>query len=106
MYYLFVSWDRCCNGASSTYNVRVGRSTSVTGPYTDKAGVAMARGGGTLVVAGDDRWKGPGHNAVLVSDGLTYNVYHSYDAMNNGRQTLRISELHWDADGWPVSGGP
>ena len=28
------------------------------------------------------------------------------DANNNGAPTLRISELAWDADGWPISGGP
>ncbi|KAG5724148.1 Arabinan endo-1,5-alpha-L-arabinosidase, partial [Termitomyces sp. T112] len=26
-YYLFSSWDTCCQGTSSTYNIRVGRST-------------------------------------------------------------------------------
>ena len=25
-YYLFTSWDACCQGTSSTYNIRVGRS--------------------------------------------------------------------------------
>jgi arabinan endo-1,5-alpha-L-arabinosidase len=28
-------------------------------------------------------------------------VYHAYDAENKAAPTLRISELHWDADGWP-----
>ena len=105
-YYLFMSWDKCCNGASSTYNIRVGRSTTVTGPYVDKAGTQLMMGGGTLVVQGDTRWKGPGHNAVFVSGNTTYNVYHSYDANNNGASMLRISELAWDTDGWPVSAGP
>lgn len=27
-YYLFASWDYCCQGISSTYNIRVTRSTS------------------------------------------------------------------------------
>jgi arabinan endo-1,5-alpha-L-arabinosidase len=105
-YYLFMSWDRCCQGANSTYNIRVARSTSVTGPYTDKAGTAAAQGGGTLLVQGDARWKGPGHNAVIFRGNTAYNVYHSYDANANGRVTLRISELAWDAEGWPISAGP
>ncbi|HEX6276010.1 MAG TPA: arabinan endo-1,5-alpha-L-arabinosidase [Polyangiaceae bacterium] len=105
-YYLFMSWDRCCQGADSTYNIRVARSTSVTGPYTDKAGTAANQGGGTLLVQGDARWKGPGHNAVIFRGNAAYNVYHSYDANANGRVTLRISELVWDAEGWPISAGP
>ena len=32
-FYLFVSFDRCCRGAMSTYNIRVGRADRVTGPY-------------------------------------------------------------------------
>jgi len=31
-YYLFGSYDYCCQGAASTYNVRVGRSRTVDGP--------------------------------------------------------------------------
>ncbi|ELU41948.1 fructose-bisphosphate aldolase [Rhizoctonia solani AG-1 IA] len=44
-YYLFTSWDKCCSSTSSTYNIRVGRSTSITGPYVDKSGVALTSGG-------------------------------------------------------------
>ena len=32
-YYLFVNWGLCCRGTNSTYNIRVGRSAAVTGPY-------------------------------------------------------------------------
>jgi arabinan endo-1,5-alpha-L-arabinosidase len=105
-YYLFVSWDTCCQGVNSTYNIRVGRSTSVTGPYADKAGTAMSQGGGTLLVQADTRWRGPGHNAIIFRGNAAYNVYHAYDANNNGRVTLRISEIAWDTDGWPISAGP
>jgi len=105
-YYLFVSWDTCCQGANSTYNLRVGRSSSVTGPYVDRAGTALMQGGGTLVLQGDARWRGPGHNAVLFTSSAAYNVYHAYDAQNNGAPVLRVSELAWDGSGWPISGGP
>jgi arabinan endo-1,5-alpha-L-arabinosidase len=64
------------------------------------------QGGGTLVLEGAGRFRGPGHNAVLFTDTGTYNVYHAYDADRNGSSTLRIAELAWDAGGWPVSGGP
>lgn len=105
-YYLFLSWDSCCRGADSTYNTRVGRSTSVTGPYTDRQGTPLMQGGGTLVLQGSTRYRGPGHNAVLFTDTAAYNVYHAYDADNNGAAVLRIAELVWDAEGWPVSAGP
>jgi arabinan endo-1,5-alpha-L-arabinosidase len=107
-YYLFVSFDRCCDGANSTYKIMVGRSTSVTGPYADKAGTPMMQGGGTLLVeglpAGQSGWHGPGHNAVIFTDKAAYNVYHAY--ADNGAATLRISTIAWDSAGWPVSGGP
>jgi arabinan endo-1,5-alpha-L-arabinosidase len=105
-YYLFVSFDRCCNGASSTYNIRVGRSTDVLGPYRDRAGRAMMEGGGTLLVSGEGRWNGPGHNAVFFSGDRAYNVYHAYDGNSGGASVLRVAELVWDDEGWPISGGP
>jgi arabinan endo-1,5-alpha-L-arabinosidase len=37
-YYYFGSVGTCCEGKNSTYRVVVGRSESITGPYTDKAG--------------------------------------------------------------------
>lgn len=105
-YYLFMSWDLCCKRADSTYNTRVGRSANVAGPYVDKDGVALLQGGGTLLVKGGDRYRGPGHNAVVFTETAAFNVYHSYDANNNGQSVLRIAELVWDEDGWPISGGP
>ena len=105
-YYLFVSWDACCKGVDSTYNLRVGRSASVTGPYVDRDGKQLLSGGGTLVLEGGTRFRGPGHNAVLFTEDRAYNAYHAYDADNRGDPVLRISELAWDDDGWPVSGGP
>lgn len=104
-YYLFVSFDKCCNGAMSTYNIRVGRSDKVLGPYKDKSGKALLEGGGTELVKSGGSWRGPGHNAILFHGKKAYNIYHAYRS-DNGNSTLRVSELAWDADGWPVSAGP
>ncbi|HEY8922844.1 MAG TPA: arabinan endo-1,5-alpha-L-arabinosidase, partial [Polyangia bacterium] len=105
LYYLFVSWGACCNGAYD-YNIRVGRASAITGPYLDKAGSPMMSGGGTQLVKGDASWVAPGHNAVITYAGKTYNLYHALKGGSTGAPTLRISELVWDAEGWPVSGGP
>ena len=104
-YYLFSSWGSCCSGAYD-YNIRVGRSTTVTGPYVDKAGTSLMSGGGTLLVQGNSSWVAPGHNAVITYDNKTYNIYHALKGSSSGTATLRISELAWDTNGWPVSGGP
>ncbi|MDF1572963.1 MAG: arabinan endo-1,5-alpha-L-arabinosidase [Bacteroidales bacterium] len=100
-YYLFVSFDLCCRGARSTYNVRVGRSESITGPYLDRDGVSMEQGGGTLVVEGDENYYGVGHNSVYQFDDGWYMYSHGYDRHHNGRPRLVIHRVHWDAEGWP-----
>lgn len=100
-YYLFASFDRCCQGAASTYNVRVGRAKEITGPYLDRAGQSMLEGGGTQLLAAYDHWRGPGHNAIFAENGVDWLVYHAYDAQLNGISFLRIEPLTWDADGWP-----
>ncbi len=105
-YYLFTSFDACCRGVDSTHRLMVGRSVSITGPYRDRDGRNLLDGGGSLVLAGDTRFRGPGSNAVLFHAGRAFNVYHAYDVSNAGEATLRIAELVWDDAGWPVSGGP
>ena len=106
-YYLFVSFGSCCSSPYN-YTIRVGRSATVTGPYIDKDGMPLMKGGGTLLVQGNSSWSAPGHNAVIVYENRTYNVYHALAAPSgqNGTATLRIAEIVWDANGWPVSGGP
>lgn len=101
-WYLFVSFDQCCQGVASTYNTRIGRSKSLTGPYLDKAGVPMTEGGGTLFIAPYGVWKGPGHNGMLVEDGVEWIVYHAYHGQIAGVSYLRMESLGWDSAGWPV----
>ena len=99
-YYLFVSFDQCCKGADSTYNIRFGRSENITGPYEDKKGMEMLYGGGSLLLEGSERWKGPGHNAIIQKDKQDFLVYHAYDAENGGTHQLHIAPLMWE-EGWP-----
>lgn len=106
-YYLFVSWDSCCKGADSNYKVMVGRSTGVSGPYVDAQGRRMLDGGGTLVLAGDERWIGPGHNSVLTTEKGEWLVYHTWDAQQiNAGRILQVRPLYWTSDGWPMPGQP
>lgn len=101
-YYLFVSYGLCCRGDDSTYHMAMGRSKSVTGPYLDKNGEDLAAGGGTVLLNGTQEWPGLGHNSVYQFDGKDYLVFHAYESSDNGLQKLKIIELNWDADGWPV----
>ncbi|HEY2070145.1 MAG TPA: arabinan endo-1,5-alpha-L-arabinosidase [Rhizomicrobium sp.] len=105
-YYLFCSYDFCCRGANSSYYTVVGRAPNILGPYLDKDGKSMMEGGGSLVLAagaGEPRWRGPGHCAI-VRDGIKdYIVYHAYDARHDGRPTLRVAPLGWTDDNWPVA---
>ncbi|MBE1593492.1 arabinan endo-1,5-alpha-L-arabinosidase [Nonomuraea angiospora] len=98
-YYLWVSFDACCQGASSTYRVMVGRSTSVTGPYVDRNGLAMTSGGGTQVLAGHGSVHGPGHQAVVPDSDAEVLYYHYY--ADNGAPLLGINLLGYDSAGWP-----
>jgi arabinan endo-1,5-alpha-L-arabinosidase len=101
-YYLFASIDYCCKGVNSTYKMIVGRAKDVKGPYIDKDGMPLRTGGGTIVLQGDKNWYGVGHNAVYTFEGKDYLIFHGYDAADNGRSKLRIEEVKWDNDGWPV----
>ncbi|HTR41597.1 MAG TPA: family 43 glycosylhydrolase, partial [Pseudomonadales bacterium] len=101
-YYLFVNWGGCCEGVNSTYNIRIGRSTSVTGPYLDRNGKNMIGGGGSMFLESSGRFIGPGQGAILNLNGTNWFTYHFYDGNNNGDATLGIGQLNWSADGWPV----
>lgn len=102
-WYLFANWGGCCAGVSSTYNIRVGRSTSPTGPYYDKNGVNMNSFGGTLFLESTARYIGPGHAAIMQdANGTNWFTYHFYDGLANGNATVAMDQLYWSADGWPV----
>ena len=100
-YYLFVNWGLCARGVHSTYNIRVGRSTQITGPYLDKDGVNLLRDGGSLLLGTEGKLIGPGHAGILSEGGRDWLSYHYYDGTRRGVPTLGIRRLHWDSEGWP-----
>jgi len=101
-YYLFVNFGGCCAGVDSTYNIRVGRSSTVTGPYYDKNGTNMVNGGGTMLLESTARYIGPGHAAIMNDNGTNWFTFHYYDGNNNGNATVGMMKLNWTADGWPT----
>ena len=102
-YYLFVSFDLCCKGTSSTYRTMMGRSSSLTGPYADESGTAMLSGGGTQLLATNGNEIGPGGGDVSSLPG--YYAYHFYDGAANGASKLQIRPITY-SNGWPVLGAP
>lgn len=70
-YYLLATHGSCCRGADSGYNIRVGRSRKVSGPFLDEQGVDMIRGGGKQLIGSGGRVVGPGHFGLLdLGDGV------------------------------------
>lgn len=104
-YYLLGTHGTCCDGPNSTYNIVVGRSKKVTGPYLDNVGRDMLKGGGKMVAAAGERLIGPGHfGRLIVTDGVEkMSCHYEADLDRSGRSVLGIRPLLWK-NGWPVAG--
>lgn len=104
-YYLLVTHGSCWRGADSGYNIRVGRSRKVTGPFVDSIGVDMLEGGGKLLLCSETRVIGPGHFELLdLGDGVQkLSLHYEADLEHGGASVLDIRSLLW-SDGWPVAG--
>ena len=102
-YYLFVSFDDCCNldPYKDTYRIMVGRSTSVHGPFVDQGGVPMLQGGGSQLLAGNGTtWNAPGGETVFLDpqngDLITFHALRLPD----GAAYVFVNSLTWP-NGWP-----
>jgi len=104
-YYLLGTHGTCCDGVNSTYNIVVGRSRNVTGPYYDNVGRDMMAGGGKMVMNARKRTFGAGHfGRYIEEDGVEKMSFHwEADLDLSGRSTLAIRPLLWVND-WPVGG--
>jgi arabinan endo-1,5-alpha-L-arabinosidase len=104
-FYLFVNQGSCCQDTNSAYHIRVGRSPNVQGPYLDRHGVDLNRGGGTLFVASAGTQVGPGHFGFLQLNGVEkFSCHYEGDIAKGGRSFLEIRPLLWTLDGWPLPG--
>lgn len=104
-YYLLGTHGTCCDGVNSTYNIVVGRSRQVTGPYVDNVGRDMFHGGGKMVIAAGDRVCGPGHfGRTIIDEGVEImSCHYEADFERSGRSVLGIRPLLWK-NGWPYAG--
>ncbi len=108
-YYLFVSYD----SLSNAYNVRVGRSKKLTGPYYDHNGVDMtdltkpANHVGLKLTTGYSFKEGTGflalgHNSVLRQGNDWYMVCHARYEKDPRMHALNVRKMLWDDAGWPL----
>lgn len=109
-FYLFVSFD----SLNDTYNIRVGRSREVTGPYLDKNGRQLTdmttapeligtKLLGSYQYLNEAPLYGPGHNSIFKrSDGAEFCVHHIRRKPHSADFFVGIRQLYWLSDGWPV----
>lgn len=112
-YYLFVSYG----SLKSDYNIRVGRSRKIQGPFLDFHGRDLTTAEdvdntiGNLIFSGyqwndGTAYMGPGHNSVLRDDkGDWYLVCHIREknfTKEPEPSTMQIRKLYWMESGWPV----
>lgn len=108
-YYLFVSYE----SLSNYYNVRVGRSKNITGPYFDHNGISMTNHSyppyevGLKITTGysfkkDTGWFGLGHNSVLNHNGNWFMVCHARYECKPTLHNINIRKMFWTKEGWPI----
>lgn len=120
-FWLFVNWgtgNSIANGENATYQVKMGWSTDIRGPYLDKEGNDMNNGGGTVFLSNQQtfEWDGstriaPGHVGIIRgekldgmhSDWVSYSYWLKNPPERNGIR-MGIQKLIKDKEGWPVSG--
>ena len=103
-YYLFVSFDFCCNAdpAQSNYKIAVSRGASPHGPFTDRAGIDMNLGGGTILLQGNGTtWSAPGGQTVFLdAQNGDLIVFHALQ-LPQGAAYLFVNPLTWP-NNWPA----
>jgi arabinan endo-1,5-alpha-L-arabinosidase len=101
-YYMFASTGSCCEGVNSTYTTVVGRSENLFGPYSDRQGQSMMDNKHEILIHGNERFAGTGHNSEIVTDdnGDDWILYHGVDKLNPKGRVLLLDKILW-SNGWP-----
>lgn len=101
-YYVFASRGICCKGVKSTYQMVMGRSKDIKGPYLNKEGESWLDNKYSVFLAGDYDEPGRGHNGFFAEHDTVFILYHAYTRSANGASLLNIRPVYLDADGWPT----
>lgn len=105
-YYLFGSYDPLM----TTYNVRVGRSDKVEGPFIDFFGKEMKDTTNNYPIltapyqfSGHKGWAGTAHCGVFsTGDGRYFMVHQGRLSPQNHLMVLHLRQMFFTEDGWPV----
>ncbi|KAF7595106.1 hypothetical protein BBP40_007310 [Aspergillus hancockii] len=110
-YYLFFSSGICCGydtsrpASGEEYKIKVCRSTSPTGGFVDKQGVACTNGGGTVVLESHGTVYGPGGQGVYNDPSLGPVLYYHYVDTTigyaDGQKRFGWNKIDFSS-GWPV----
>lgn len=115
-YYLYVTYGGLANAGG--YHIRLYRSTTIDGTYTDAAGNSAVYSSASVDQSGygiklfgnynlsgaSQGYKSGGHNSALIdTDGRRYLVYHT--RFNNGTEAheVRVHQQFMNQDKWPVT---
>jgi arabinan endo-1,5-alpha-L-arabinosidase len=81
----------------------VGRSSTLLGPYVDKAGTDMKNNGYEVVIGPNERFVGNGHCSKIIRDdaGDDWIFYHGVDKTSPEGRRLLLDKVEW-VDEWPV----
>jgi arabinan endo-1,5-alpha-L-arabinosidase len=112
-FYMFYSHGQCCGYTSNKpapdtteYMIKVCRSSSATGPFSDVSGKSCLQGGGTVVLESHDYVYGPGGQGVFTDPKLGPVLYYHYINTNIGyadsQVQFGINKLDFSS-GWPVA---
>lgn len=107
-YYLFASFD----SLNDTYNIRVGRSKNIKGPYVDLLGNKMVQDEtpekvgvkllGSYQFQNENAIFAPGHNSIFSYENTHYLVHHARLQPFSDQFILNIRKIYWLSNGWPV----